>query len=110
MSASLRLLTCRHAGNLWGAVQCRVAVVTGLDRMCDVTKRRPKAKFIGNDRKSSEMIGNCRKGPGRVGLGQVTSATYDVIPVSSNRNAKMRKYANRELWSSSPSLVYPLMR
>ena len=52
-------LSCWHAGTFWGAAQCQVAVVTGLDHACDIAKHRPKAKFIGNDRKSSEMI---RKG------------------------------------------------
>ena len=49
-------LTCRHAGTFWGAAQCQVAVVTGLDCTCDIAKRWPKAKFIGNHRKWSERV------------------------------------------------------
>ena len=61
-AASLWLLTCQHASNFWGAAQCWVVVVTGLDRMCNVTKRWPKVKFIGNDQKLSEMIGKGQEG------------------------------------------------
>ena len=87
-------LTCWHASNFWGATQCRVAVVTGLDCMCNIGKSEIHQKWL-------EMIGNDWKVPGRVGLGQVTSVICGAIMWSSTSAAKMRKYVDSKLWCSS---------